>query len=53
MQSILGFVMEAFLEELVGKDANLGEAPHCSSNFQIYVPIKDLVFQSIALQPKG
>ena len=27
-----------FLEELVGKDAGLGEAPHCSSHFHIYFP---------------
>ncbi len=28
---------KAFLEELVGKDAGLGEAPHRSLHFQIYV----------------
>jgi hypothetical protein len=31
-----------------------GEAPHCSSHFQIYVPIEDLVFQSVLLSnPRG
>jgi hypothetical protein len=44
---------EEFLEELVCKDAGLGEAPHCSLHFQIYVPIKDLVCQHVLLNNPG
>ena len=45
---------ETFLEELVGKDAGLGEAPHCSLHFQIYVSINNLVFQCLLLDdPRG
>ena len=45
---------KAFLEEHVCKDAGLGEAPHCSLHFQIYVTIEDLVCQRVLLNdPRG
>ena len=44
---------KAFLEKFVGQDAYLGEAPHRSLHFQIYVPLKDLVFQCLLLEDSG
>ncbi len=34
---------KAFLEELVGQDADLGKSPHGMSHFQINVSIEDFV----------